>query len=50
MFGKGKVDIPCRWSKISGKLGQKFRRYQGDKESEMKRNEEILVIYTWYVN
>ena len=39
-----------RWSKISGKLGQKFRRYQGDDESEMKRNEEILVIYTWYVN
>ena len=41
MFGKGKVDIPCmveeRWSKISGKLGQKFRRYQGDDESEMKR-------------
>ena len=49
-----KVDIPCmveeRWSKMSGKLGQKLRRYQGDDESEMKRNEEILVIYTWYVN
>ena len=27
-----------RWSKMSGKLGQKFRRYQGDDESEMKRN------------
>jgi hypothetical protein len=26
------------------KLGQKFRRYQGDDESEMKRNEEILMI------
>ena len=33
---------------MSGKLGQKFRRYQGDDESEMKRNEEILMTYTWY--
>ena len=35
-----------RWCKMSGKLGQKFRRYQGDDQSEMKRNEEILMIYT----
>ena len=35
-----------RWSKVSGKLGQKFRRYQGDDKPEMKRNEEILMIYT----